>query len=88
MSQSDPQMLIGRLALHYKILSKEQVAEAVRRWRTEAAGQDLGTFMESRRLRVDATLEEYLPAETERPALLHKAMRYSVFAGGKRFRPV
>ncbi len=38
-------MLIGRLALHYKILSKEQVAEAVRQWRTDAADQDLGAFM-------------------------------------------
>ncbi len=45
MSQPDPEMLIGRLALHYKILSKEQVSEAVRRWRAEAGGQDLGAFM-------------------------------------------
>jgi len=30
MSQPDPEMLIGRLALHYKILSKEQVAGALR----------------------------------------------------------
>ncbi len=45
MSQPDPDMLIGRLALHYKILSKEQVSEAVRRWRSEAGGQALGAFM-------------------------------------------
>ncbi len=41
-------MLIGRLALHYKILTKEQVSEAVRQWRSEAAGQDLGAFMAAR----------------------------------------
>jgi geranylgeranyl diphosphate synthase type II len=37
---------------------------------------------------VDAALERFLPAETLRPETLHKAMRYSVFAGGKRLRPV
>ncbi|MEM7355869.1 MAG: type IV pilus twitching motility protein PilT [Acidobacteriota bacterium] len=45
MSQSDLAMLIGRLAVHYELLSKEQVAEAMRRWRAEAPGQDLGAFM-------------------------------------------
>ena len=33
-------------------------------------------------------LDRFLPPETERPETLHKAMRYSVFAGGKRLRPV
>ncbi|PWU21704.1 MAG: hypothetical protein C5B48_11010 [Candidatus Rokuibacteriota bacterium] len=37
---------------------------------------------------VDAALERVLPAGTECPETLHKAMRYSVFAGGKRLRPV
>ncbi len=45
MAQPDPQMLIGQLAVHYKILSKEKVAEALRRWRAEAGEQDLGAFM-------------------------------------------
>jgi geranylgeranyl diphosphate synthase type II len=36
---------------------------------------------------VSDTLDRMLPAEEERPALLHQAMRYSVFAGGKRLRP-
>ena len=31
--------------------------------------------------------DEFLPPETDRPENLHKAMRYSVFAGGKRLRP-
>jgi geranylgeranyl diphosphate synthase type II len=38
-------------------------------------------------LRVNAALERYLPPETEPPADLHKAVRYSTFAGGKRLRP-
>jgi len=42
---------------------------------------------ESRRL-VDSCLDMALPAETEVPATIHKAMRHSVFAGGKRIRPI
>jgi len=36
----------------------------------------------------DAALERLLPASTQRPASIHKAMRHSVFAGGKRLRPI
>ncbi len=36
---------------------------------------------------VDCTLDRLLPAETVEPPTIHKAMRYSVFAGGKRIRP-
>jgi len=49
---------------------------------------DLGAYMKQRADAVDAALEHFLPAETLRPETLHKAMRYSVFAGGKRLRPV
>jgi geranylgeranyl pyrophosphate synthase len=44
-------------------------------------------FSRSLRPEVDAELERLLPAEDETPAALHRAMRYSVFAGGKRVRP-
>lgn len=37
---------------------------------------------------VDAALNQFLPAETCAPQTIHKAMRYSIFAGGKRLRPV
>lgn len=36
----------------------------------------------------DAALERLLPAVTEYPASIHRAMRHSVFAGGKRLRPI
>ena len=36
---------------------------------------------------VDAALDRFLPRASARPATLHKAMRYSLFAGGKRMRP-
>ena len=37
---------------------------------------------------IDATLEKLLPAATIRPDSIHRAMRHSVFAGGKRLRPI
>jgi geranylgeranyl diphosphate synthase type II len=49
---------------------------------------DLGAYMKQRMAAVDAALDRFLPPESERPESLHKAMRYSVFAGGKRLRPV
>jgi len=49
---------------------------------------DLGSYLKQRADAVDVALDRFLPAETLRPETLHKAMRYSVFAGGKRLRPV
>jgi geranylgeranyl diphosphate synthase type II len=37
---------------------------------------------------IDAALEKLLPPASERPESIHQAMRHSVFAGGKRLRPV
>src|SRR6267143_3848076 len=48
----------------------------------------LPPFFEEDRLAVDAALERLLPAETAQPSSIHTAMRYSVFAGGKRIRPI
>jgi geranylgeranyl diphosphate synthase, type II len=45
-------------------------------------------FFEEQRLAVDAALDRFLPGETVQPASIHTAMRYSVFAGGKRIRPI
>jgi geranylgeranyl diphosphate synthase type II len=36
----------------------------------------------------DAALDRLIPPETQRPQSIHQAMRHSVFAGGKRLRPV
>lgn len=38
--------------------------------------------------RVDAELDRLLPPETAPPQTIHRAMRYSLFAGGKRIRPI
>ncbi|HKS77222.1 MAG TPA: farnesyl diphosphate synthase [Terriglobales bacterium] len=45
------------------------------------------TLEEGRRL-TDAALERLIPAATQHPVSIHKAMRHSVFAGGKRLRPI
>ena len=48
----------------------------------------LPPFFEEDRVAVDAHLDKLLPAESTQPASIHEAMRYSVFAGGKRIRPI
>jgi len=37
---------------------------------------------------IDKALNKYLPSEESEPKALHRAMRYSVFSGGKRIRPI
>lgn len=49
---------------------------------------DLNAYLENRAALVDQALERWLPGETSLPQSLHQAMRYSVFAGGKRLRPI
>ena len=44
--------------------------------------------LEQGRSLADAALDRLIPLETEHPTSIHKAMRHSVFAGGKRLRPV
>jgi geranylgeranyl pyrophosphate synthase len=48
----------------------------------------LATFLASARARVDAALERCLPSPPACPSIVADAMRYSVFAGGKRLRPI
>ena len=48
---------------------------------------DLEQFLTSSTASVNAALDQFLPSEKTKPATIHKAMRYSLFAGGKRMRP-
>ncbi len=48
----------------------------------------LPDYIESRCRLVDAALDRFLPPSPTRPPTIHKAMRYSIFAGGKRLRPI
>jgi geranylgeranyl diphosphate synthase type II len=45
-------------------------------------------YLEERRLQVDEALGRYLPEAGDHPKEIHEAVRYSVFAGGKRLRPI
>ena len=48
----------------------------------------LPDFFEQDRALVDSALERLLPSESTPPTSIHRAMRYSVQAGGKRIRPI
>ena len=48
----------------------------------------LAEFLAAARARVDGALERWLPSPPSCPAIVADAMRYSVFAGGKRLRPM
>ena len=51
-------------------------------------GLDFKAYVEARRAMVDAALDRVLPPESAAPATIHRAMRYSVLAPGKRLRPI
>lgn len=48
----------------------------------------LQDYLSSRSAAVDKALDRFLPKATVKPTTIHKAMRYSLFAGGKRLRPI
>jgi geranylgeranyl diphosphate synthase type II len=48
----------------------------------------LSEALEQGQQQADAALDRLIPLETQHPVSIHKAMRHSVFAGGKRLRPV
>ncbi|MGH9559783.1 MAG: polyprenyl synthetase family protein [Bryobacteraceae bacterium] len=48
----------------------------------------LDQYIAAQQKRVDQALDRWVPPETAEPATIHRAMRYSLFAGGKRVRPL
>ncbi|MBI3399565.1 MAG: polyprenyl synthetase family protein [Deltaproteobacteria bacterium] len=49
---------------------------------------DLDSYLKEKEDIINKALDSLLPREDEFPQRLHKAMRYSIFAGGKRIRPI
>jgi geranylgeranyl diphosphate synthase type II len=49
---------------------------------------DLKRYLSVKREIVENAMNRYLPSKNTEPKTIHQAMRYSVFAGGKRLRPV
>lgn len=45
-------------------------------------------YLEDKKNIIDKALDEFLPPENKSPFIIHQAMRYSVFSGGKRIRPI
>jgi len=45
-------------------------------------------YLDNQKQRIEILLRKYLPSSKKNPSVLHKAMRYSVFPGGKRIRPI
>lgn len=60
---------------------------ATRKKASPAKSFELSEFLVSRTELVNRALDGFLPSEKTKPATIHKAMRYSLFAGGKRMRP-
>jgi geranylgeranyl diphosphate synthase type II len=52
------------------------------------SGMTLPEFYETDQAAIELALQKLLPSEATQPSSIHRAMRYSVFAGGKRVRPV
>src|SRR6266850_3697477 len=52
-----------------------------------SAATDAREFLASCRTLIDAELDRLIPKETDEPRRVHAAIRWSVFAGGKRLRP-
>jgi len=48
----------------------------------------LRKYWEEKKELIDRALDRFLPKESEEPSILHKSMRYTLFAGGKRLRPL
>jgi len=49
---------------------------------------NLKAYLVTRQKLIDRALNTYLPKANKKPTTLHQAMRYSLFAGGKRLRPI
>jgi len=49
---------------------------------------DFKKYLQRKRKIIEQALDNFLPEENKEPKSLHRAMRYSVFAGGKRLRPI
>jgi len=49
---------------------------------------NIKTYLVSRQKLIERALDRFLPKANTKPATLHRAMRYSLFAGGKRLRPI
>ena len=67
--------------------AKEHCLDIHSATKTQAAVGTITEYFKQQSARVEQWLDRLLPASNEAPATIHEAMRYSIFAGGKRLRP-
>lgn len=48
----------------------------------------LAEYVAHQQIKIDEALQRWIPSESTQPETIHRAMRYSLFAGGKRVRPI
>jgi geranylgeranyl diphosphate synthase type II len=73
--------------LNNRIMSSSQSKRPAADREAEGTPFDLKGYLGQTTRLVDKALSHYLPASRIKPATIHEAMRYSLFAGGKRMRP-
>ncbi len=49
---------------------------------------DIKRYIRDKKIIIDKALNRYLPSSAAKPQIIHRAMRYSIFPGGKRIRPI
>jgi geranylgeranyl diphosphate synthase, type II len=76
-----PPLIPSRLAPHLAPALNTPMSSPIDAFRLEP-------YLADRTKAVNRALDRLLPAASTRPATIHKAMRYSLFAGGKRLRPI
>ncbi|CAN5542074.1 polyprenyl synthetase family protein [soil metagenome] len=54
----------------------------------QSAAMELKTYLTTKQKQIDRALDRFLPKTNVKPSTIHEAMRYSLFAGGKRLRPI
>src|SRR5438270_12268529 len=69
------------------MLSKRPAALETGSIRKSEKQFDLSVYLERTTAAVNAGLDRLLPKAATKPSTIHTAMRYSIFAGGKRLRP-
>src|SRR5262245_52612034 len=67
---------------------KRMIIHSMTAFHFEKKAAEINDYFKFNIQRVDEWLDRLLPSEHIPPALIHEAMRYSIFAGGKRLRPI
>jgi geranylgeranyl diphosphate synthase type II len=79
--------LIQPFKMSRGIQSSSWPARRTDRGKPGAPRFDLTSYLDAQTATINQALDRFLPKASTKPATIHQAMRYSLFAGGKRMRP-